>query len=328
MIISKTPLRLSLAGGGTDLPSFYKFSKKPGKVISFAINRYIYISVNKKFDDLIRVSYSETEIVNDISKLKHNIIRECLKLLKITKGIEIVYSADLPLKDGGSGLGSSSALAVGVLNALHAFKGEYICPQELAEKAFLIEKNILGYPVGKQDHYPPAFGNLNSYTFMPNERVLIEPLTIDDKGFKQLNESFILFYTGINRVSSNILSSQQKNTKNKMEENYALLKLVEETKNILYAGKIYKIADILNSSWEIKKRLSENISNNKINALCKQVLNAGATGLKIAGAGGGGFIFAYCPSRKQKTILKTLKSFNYQKISIDSFGSRIIHASN
>lgn len=328
MIISKTPLRVSLAGGGTDLPSFYKFSEKPGKVISFAIDRYIYISVNKKFDDLIRVSYSETEIVDDISKLKHNIIRECLKLLEITKGIEIVYSADLPLKGGGSGLGSSSALAVGVLNALHAFKGEYISPEKLAEKAFLVENNILGYPVGKQDHYPPAFGNLNSFTFMSNEKVLIEPIALSEENLEQLNKNFILFYTGINRTSSNILSKQQKNTKNKMKENFELLNLVEETKKILYSGKIYKIANVLNHSWEIKKGLSADISNKKIDIMCKKVLSAGATGLKIAGAGGGGFIFAYCPSKKQKKILNALKTFNYQKISIDPFGSRIIHASN
>ena len=328
MIISKTPLRVSIVGGGTDLPSFYLNSNRPGKVISFAINRFIYISVNKKFDDLIRVSYSKTEIVDNIDKLEHNIIRECLRFVGIKKSIEIVYNADLPLKDGGSGLGSSSALTVGVLNALYAYKGIYKSPEELAISAIHIEKDILGHPVGKQDHYPPAMGGLNMYSFFKNEKVLIEPLSISQVNFNKLNKSFFLIYTGINRISSKILKNQQKNTANKMNENEQLLDFVEETKKILFSNNINKLGEILNKSWIVKKTLSDGISSNEIDKLCKKILNSGASGVKISGAGGGGFALSFCPPSKQKNFIKKLGKVNYEKINIENFGTRIIHASS
>src|SRR3990167_1907148 len=213
MIISRTPLRVSLAGGGSDLQDYYKTGY--GAVVSTAIDKYIYITVNKKFDDMIRVSYSKTELVHHVDDLEHNVIRECLKLLEINKKIDVVYMGDIPLGSAGVGLGSSSGLAVGVLNALYAFKGLHASAEKLASNACKVEIDILGHPIGKQDQYISAYGGFNYIQFNKDGTVYIDPIICDSRTKASLNKKFLLFYTGLVRVSSTILEEQ----KNKMAEN-------------------------------------------------------------------------------------------------------------
>ena len=209
MIISRTPLRVSLFGGGSDLSVFYK--NTPGIVLSTSIKKYIYITVNEKFDDLIRVSYSTTEIVDSVDKIQHNIIREALKMVGIEKGIEVVYMGDVPLGSAGTGLGSSSALAVGVLNALYAYKGIHVDAEKLARQACQIEIEILKNPMGKQDQYASAYGGLNTIQFNSDESVFIDPIIFNETIKKTLESKFMMFYTGVERLSSHILGAQESN---------------------------------------------------------------------------------------------------------------------
>lgn len=327
MIISKTPLRISFAGGGTDLPSFYRISNIPGAVINASINRYVYITVNRKFDNLIRVSYSKTEIVKNLDDLEHNIIRESLRLLGIHQGVEIVYMADLPLGGGGSGLGSSSALAVGVLNALHAYLGQFVTAEQLAREAIQIEMEILNYPVGKQDQYAAAYGGINHITFNMDESVLVEPVFCSRYFRDLLSDNLMLLYTGIDRISSNILADQQKNTKDKLIENLQMLDLVKQFKNALISESLNDVGAILHKGWLIKKQLAEGVSSNKIDAWYDKALSLGAKGGKIAGAGGGGFLLLQCPVDLQKKLEGGLPELVNQKVYFEPFGSRIIHAS-
>jgi D-glycero-alpha-D-manno-heptose-7-phosphate kinase len=210
MIISKTPLRVSFAGGGSDLSVYYKHGC--GSVVSTAIDKYIYITVNRKFDDLIRVSYSKTEMVKNVDEIEHNIIREALKLVGIETGIEVVYMGDIPLGTAGVGLGSSSSLAVGVLNALYASKGQNVSAEKLARDACRIEIDILKQPIGKQDQYIAAYGGLQHIRFNGDESVFVDPVICQRETKEQLNNKLLLFYTGITRVSSSILAEQEQKT--------------------------------------------------------------------------------------------------------------------
>jgi len=210
MIISRTPLRISFAGGGSDLEEYYKTGC--GAVVSTAIDKYVYITVNKKFDDMIRVSYSKTELVDNVNELEHNVIRESLKLLEIRKKIEVVYMGDIPLGSAGIGLGSSSGLAVGVLNALYAYKGLHASAQRLADDACKIEIDILGHPMGKQDQYISAYGGFNYIQFNKDGTVFVDPIICNTETKTLLHNKLMLFYTGLVRVSSTILGEQKSKT--------------------------------------------------------------------------------------------------------------------
>ena len=212
MIITRTPLRISFTGGGTDLPAFYKNGY--GAVVSTSIDKYIYITVNKRFDDSIRVSYSQTEIVNHVDELKHDIARECLRMVGIPGGIEISSIADIP---SGTGLGSSSSFAVGLLNALYTYVGERLSAGELAKRACQIEINVLGHPIGKQDQYAAAYGGVNYFTFERSGDVQREKILVSDNDLRNMNRKLMMFYTGIRRSADGILSRQSQETKNKIE---------------------------------------------------------------------------------------------------------------
>ena len=223
---------MSFSGGGSDFSEYYKHElAECGAVVSTAINKYVYIVVNQKFDDMIRVSYWKTEMVDDVEKLEHNIIREALKLLNIRKGIEIYYMADIPLGSAGIGLGSSSGLAVGVLNALYAFKGEHVSAERLGREAYQIEREILGHPVGKQDQYMTAYGGFNYVQFNRDESVFVEPIICNQETKRNLNEKLLLFYTGITRVSSDILSEQCQSTQSNLDYLHAM---VEKAKDLVH----------------------------------------------------------------------------------------------
>lgn len=326
MIISRTPLRISFAGGGSDLESYYKF--KPGSVVSTAINKYIYITVNKKFDDLIRVSYSKTEMVESVDELEHNIIREALKMVGIEKKIEVVYMGDIPLGTAGIGLGSSSSLAVGVLNALHAFKGEHASAERLAREACEIEIDILGHPIGKQDQYAAAYGGFNYFQFNSDDSVYIDPI-ICTNGIKQtLNKKLMLFFTGIERVSSDILAEQKEKTFNNINQLDEMVNLSNELKNNLINNDLGKFGEILHQGWLRKRNLASGITNAKINEYYERARKVGAKGGKILGAGGGGFLLLYCEEEQQEKVRNTLSDLKESPFNFEPQGSKIIYVSD
>lgn len=323
MIVSRTPLRISFAGGGSDLSVYYETGY--GAVSTTAIDKYIYITVNKKFDDLIRVSYSQTEMVKSVDEVKHNVVREALKLVGIEKGIEVVYMGDIPLGSAGIGLGSSSSLAVGVLNALYAYKGEHASAQKLAEDACKIEIDILGHPIGKQDQYIAAYGGFNHIRFNNDGTVFVDPIICQNKTKTELNNKLMLFYTGIERISSNILEEQKQMTKNNLAYLDKLVLLAEEMKNCLINNDFIKFGEMLHEGWVYKKKLACGITNPKIDGYYEKALKVGAIGGKVLGAGGGGFLLLYCEEKNQNKVREALSDLKETIFKFEPQGSKIIY---
>lgn len=325
MIISKTPLRASFFGGGTDFAEYYHNSKYGyGSVISTALNMHVYITVNKRFDEKIRVVYSGNELVDSIEDVQHNIIREALKLTGITKGIEIVYMADLPMTDLGVGLASSSALAVGVLNALHAFKGEYVTPKDLAKEACYIEINQLGQQIGIQDQYAVACGGFNRYMFNADDTVSVTPVRMDSELRTQFLDSLMMFYTGNPRDSRAIFAEQKKTTKNKKEIYDSLIEATNDAVSYFEKRDLDSIGRLLNTTWATKKQFASGVTNPLVDDMYNRAISAGALGGKILGAGGGGFMLLYVPIKNQDEVRNALKDFKEIPFAIDMQGSRII----
>ena len=323
MIISRTPLRISFAGGGTDLSVFYK--KEPGEVISTAINKYMYVTVNKRFDDTIRLSYTRTEIVDNLQQLQHELVREAMKLAGVTKGVEITTIADIPAK--GTGLGSSSSLTVGLLNALYAYKGKRVPTRQLAEEACKIEIDIIGEPIGKQDQYIAAYGGLKHFYFKPNGSVMVEPLLVTGGKIKRLQENLLLFYTYVTRSANSILKEQKAKTNDRIDALRRLKKLVQPLRGCLEGGNDLDIfGAILHKGWEVKKGLASKITNDTIDRYYRKALDAGASGGKILGAGGGGFLLLYCRKPYQRRVKEALKGLRYLPFEFEPEGSRIIYA--
>ena len=326
MIISRTPMRISFAGGGSDLAVYYRQS--PGMVVSTAINMYIYITVNAKFDDKLRISYSETEMVDSVDRIKHNIIREALKIVGIEKGIEVVYMGDIPLGSAGIGLGSSSSLAVGVLNALYAFKGQHVSPLRLAEEACRIEIDILGNPIGKQDQYIAAYGGLNRIQFNADESVFVDPVICGREVKDRLRSKLLLFYTGIQRVSSDILSEQKANIGDNKAQLDHMVELAWEMRDRLNRGEVSAVGELLHRGWEHKRKLASTITNPSIDDHYARALAAGATGGKLLGAGGGGFLMFYCDEPRQDAVRAALSDLKETRFEFEPQGSKIIYVSD
>ena len=325
MIISRTPLRMSFAGGGSDLAAYYKTGF--GAVVSSALNMYIYITVNRKFDDLIRASYSQTEIVESVDELQHNIIRECLRMVGIKKGVEIVYMGDIPLGSAGTGLGSSSSLAVGVLNALYAYKGEYVSAERLAREACEIEIDILKSPIGKQDQYIAAYGGLQNIRFNRDESVFVDPVICQRKTKELLNDRLMLFYTGTMRASSSILTEQKRNTNANLHHLDELVRLAKELRDVLEKDDLSRFGEILHEGWLAKTQLAGNVTNPQIDEYYARASRAGATGGKILGAGGGGFLLLYCENGKQASVRRALSELKESPFRFEPQGSKIIYVS-
>jgi len=323
MIITRTPFRISFGGGGTDLRDFYK--REPGAVTSTAIDKYMYIIVNKRFDDTIRVSYSKTEIVSNVREIQHPIVREALKLVGITEGMEVVSIADIP---AGTGLGSSSSFSVGLLNALYAYKGMLKTAEELARDACKIEIDILGEPIGKQDQYIAAYGGLRHIQFNPDDGVFVEMVMCPKEYKEKLNRNLLLFHTGTSRDASSILREQKDNIK-EMQKREILSKmrhLAIEMKQCLTSNSSLDIfGRLLHEGWMLKKQLASSISNHKLDKYYEQALSAGALGGKVLGAGGGGFLLLYCPRQHQQRVIKALHRFSPTKFSFEPEGSKIIY---
>lgn len=327
MIISKTPLRASLFGGGSDFKDYYENSSVGyGSVLSAALDMHVYITVNKKFDDMIRVVYNGNELVNSVDEVKHNIIREALKLTGIEKGIEIIYMADIPLSGAGIGLASSSALAVGVLNALHAYKGEFVTAQQLAKEACHIEINCLGQRIGIQDQYAVACGGFNRYRFLCDGEVSVTPAVINNETREELFSHLMMFFTGNTRDSRKILSEQSDTIDKKMAMLDSLVRTVDDVYEQLAKGNVDYVGSKLDETWQIKKQFAGGVSNEDIDNMYTTAINAGAKGGKILGAGGGGFMLLYVDKDKQANVREAMKAYREVEFKCDYQGSRIIFA--
>jgi len=319
VIISQTPLRISFFGGGTDLRAFY--SHDYGAVLSTTIDRYVYVIVKRRFDRQIRVAYTKTEIVNLVQELEHDLVREALLMAGLEGGLEIITVADIPAE--GTGLGSSSSLLVGLLNALYAFKGEMHSPAELARKACEIEIERLGRPIGKQDQYAAAFGGFRLIRFMANEETECTRVDIPEVGLRALNSRLLAFFTGKTRSSATILTEQRDRT----GENLQVLREMRDQCDIavkaLKTGDLDTFGCMLHEGWNLKKRLATGISSVETDEMYNRARTAGALGGKLLGAGGGGFMLLYAPPECHAAIRTALRNYSELPFTFDSRGSRI-----
>ena len=320
MIISRTPFRVSLAGGGTDLRAFY--AEEPGAVTSVTINRYMYITVNRRFDDSLRVSYSRTEIVDEMEELRHPIVRECLRLTGLTRGLEITSIADIP---AGTGVGSSSSFTVGLLHALYAFTGRYASPDRLAREACHIEIDLLGEPIGKQDQYAAAYGGLQHIRFNPDESVFVDPVICPPAALQELEASLMAFYTGTTRSAASILTRQRQGTPAKRDHLRAMRDLAVRTRDALREGdRLHRIGELLHEGWLHKQELAGGITNPAIDDCYRRAREAGALGGKILGAGGGGFLLLYAEPAAHPRVERVLAGLRRIPFGFEPQGSKII----
>lgn len=320
MIITQTPLRISFAGGGTDFKGYYE--KDGGAVISSAIDKYIYVVIKERFDSKIRVGYTRTEMVDEVSQIEHELVRECMLLTGITGGVEIATMADIP--SAGSGLGSSSTVTVGLLHAMYAYLGRLVTAETLAQQACRIEIDVLGKPIGKQDQYIAAYGGLRRFEFRADGTVDAHVVDLPEEKRRRFGECIMLFYTGITRKADTILSEQRANIDDKREFLDRMKLQVSEVEAALTDGNMNKVGRLMQTGWEWKKQMAGRISSVEIDALYESALDAGATGGKIAGAGGGGFLLLYCPPDRQSSVREVLTEMKELPFSLERDGTKVI----
>jgi len=327
MIISKTPLRVSFAGGGSDISVYYLSSY--GAVVSTAIDKFMYVAINKTFDQHIRVIYSKIEYVEKFEDIEHDLAREALKLLGITDaGIDIAYMGDMLPAHAGSGLGASSSLAVGILNALHAYRGEHVSAKTLAEEACRIEIEILGRPIGKQDQYAAAYGGLNYIRFNKDESVSVEPIICSKQMKDALTKNLLLFYTGLNTRSDNILTEQKGKIPDNLPVLERMVELSAELQKALQNNDLIGFGDILHEGWICKQKLATNITSSTIDDSYQKARKAGAIGGKLLGSGGGGFLLLYCEEKNQNKVREALSNLREAPFSFEYQGSKIVYTSD
>ena len=314
---------MSFGGGGSDLPAFYR--REGGAVLSTTIDKYVYVTVNKKFDNGIRVGYSKNEEVDSVDKIEHGLVRESMKMLEIPGGIEITTIADIPSK--GTGLGSSSAFTVGLLHALSAYKGNYMSSSQLSEKSCQVEIDRCYEPIGKQDQFAAAFGGFNLIEFNPDESVVVSPVICKPETVKNLEKNILLFYTGITRSASPLLRQQQiemVNDRLKHKTMSEMVKIAYSMRDQLHENNIHEFGEMLHESWMLKKNITSGISNEFIDDIYMRARKAGASGGKILGAGAGGFLMVYAHPEKHSMIKLALNELRLIEIAFESLGSRII----
>jgi D-glycero-alpha-D-manno-heptose-7-phosphate kinase len=314
---------MSFVGGGSDLPVFYR--KFGGAVVSTAINQFVYITVNQKFDKKIRVSYSRTEEARSVARIKHPLVREAMKLLGIDGGVEITSVADIPGK--GSGLGSSSSFTVGLLHALHAYAERYASAEQLAREACAIEIDRCGEPIGRQDQYAAAFGGLNFIQFNSDDSVTVEPILCKRETLGQLQEHTVVFYTGITRSASAILQHQQSAVASEKKKQKVLRQMVDlahQLKRELQANRVAAFGDIIHEGWLLKKGLTRGITSDVIDDWYAKGRKAGALGGKLLGAGAGGFLMFVAAPEKHDAIAHALGDLRRMDFRFEPQGSRII----
>ena len=320
MIITQTPLRVGLVGGGTDLPSFYR--EHGGRVLNAAIDKYVYVVVKQRFDDDIYLNYSQKEIVSRVEDLRHDLVREAMHMAGVRHGVEITTLADIP--SAGSGLGSSSSVTVGLLQALFAYQGVQLSAQELAERACSIELDRCGKPIGKQDQYAAAYGGICDLRFGPGDRVGVEQIHLEPALHRHLQGELMLFYSGITRSADTILREQTANVSQRLDQLGLLRDLAEGAAEALRNGDSDQVGIALNKSWEAKRDLASGVSNTMLDAAVDAAVDAGASGAKVAGAGGGGFVLVACPVQHQAAVRAALPEMKELPIKIDPFGSRVV----
>jgi D-glycero-alpha-D-manno-heptose-7-phosphate kinase len=320
MIISQTPLRVSFAGGGTDFHRYYR--EHEGAVVSSAIDKYVYVVVVPRFDELIIVNYTKKETVENVRDLKHELVREALLRTGVENGVEITTLADVPSE--GSGLGSSSTVTVGLLHALYAYKGKLVTAEQLAREACEIEIDICGKPIGKQDQYIAAYGGICQFNFRKDETVDVKPFRRSPELFHGLSRNIMLFYTGRTRKAGNILSVQDQRTEMNLDQLHCLKALALRTAEALDRLRLWEVGRVLNDGWQLKRQLAEGISSPEIEEMYDLALSAGASGGKICGAGGGGFLLLYCDPAHHKAVRKAMEAYRELPIALDPDGSKII----
>jgi len=320
MIIVRTPLRLSFFGGGTDFADYYNI--QGGQVVSTAIDKYVYVIVKERFDDKIYVNYSQKEIVDRVDELKHELVREAMAITGVTRGVEITTLADVP--SSGTGLGSSSSVTVGVLQALYTYRGRIVEAESLARQACEIEIGRCKKPIGKQDQYIAAYGGLRRLRFLPNEMVEAEDMELSSSWAQRLNRNLLLFYTHTTRAASTVLAEQQDNIPQRLAFLDALKDIAERGAACLRHGDGDEFGRLLHENWELKKKLASGVTNGQIDALYEAALRAGAVGGKIAGAGGGGFLLLYCPLDKQDAVRQVLGHLRELPFAFERDGSKVI----
>jgi D-glycero-alpha-D-manno-heptose-7-phosphate kinase len=323
MIISRTPFRISFFGGGTDYPAWYR--QHGGAVLAATINKYCYLTCRflpPFFQHRTRLCYSIIEMVKTLDEINHPSARETLRYLKINRGIEIHHDGDLP---GRSGMGSSSAFTVGLLNALYALKGQVIGKRQLAVEALHLEQNILKEAVGSQDQVSTVYGGVNKINFMQNDDFSVHPMTVSPERLEELNCHLMLFYTGIKRTAANVASSYVASMADRAAALHKLRHHVDKSCEILSGGKnLIPFGELLHDAWQLKRSLSEKVSNSQVDSLYDEARKAGAVGGKLLGAGGGGFFLLFVPPEKQNKVRKQLNRLIHVPFKFEFAGSQII----
>ncbi len=322
MIISRTPVRVSFCGGGTDVDWFASSEPNGGLVTSLALDRHIHVTVNRRFDDRVRVSYSSMEMVDDFEDLEHELVREAMRITGVTSGVEITTIADIPSR--GTGLGSSSAVAVGLLNALHRFAGNDASPEQLAEEACRIEIDVLRQPIGRQDQYAAAFGGVNSISFGA-DGVEINPVKISPYVSKRLSEEFTLVFTGTSRSASEVLSEVPDDPADKLARLRVIRGQADVARGLLESGDLAGMGSLIGEAWDSKRGISSGISGEKIDSLHSRIMARGATGAKLLGAGGGGFFLVHGGEELRDRLVELGSEHRLIPLGMDVEGSVIIY---
>jgi D-glycero-alpha-D-manno-heptose-7-phosphate kinase len=320
MIVTQTPLRISFLGGGTDFREY--FQQEEGWVLSCAIDKYIFVTIKERYDDRIRVGYTKTELVDDIDELEHELVRECLRKTGIRKRIEISTLGDIPSE--GSGLGSSSTVTVGLLNAMYTYLGTPKEPETLAREACEIEIEVLGKPIGIQDQYIAAYGGQRFIRFCRTGAVHVDRLAIDREQSRKLNRNLMLFFTGVTRKAASVLSEQVQNIPDRLHILREMKRLAVEAKSSMEAGEFDELGRLMDEGWQLKRQMASGISNSSIDDLYHRARQAGAYGGKITGAGGGGYLLLYCPVGKQEDVRCALKDLSELPFTTEQDGSKVI----
>ena len=323
MIVSRTPHRISFFGGGTDYPSYYlKFG---GKVLGVAIDKYCYLNVRYLppfFEHKHRIVYSKIENINELDLIDHPSVRETLKYLNVDFGVSIHHDGDIPAK---SGMGSSSAFTVGLLKSMHAIHGKMISKDELTKEAIHIEQNLIKENVGSQDQTFAAYGGLNSIDFLPNGEIVVNPIILTGERLHNLENNFLLYFSGISRIASEIAKDQIENISKNETNLHEMKNLVNEAYRILTgSGNIDEFGELLNYTWKLKKSLSNKISNSEVDKMYDLAMNAGAIGGKLVGAGGGGFMVFYVNQKNKSNVQNALKNYLNIPFRFDFEGSQVI----
>ncbi|MBK8094091.1 MAG: GHMP kinase [Verrucomicrobiaceae bacterium] len=323
MIITQTPLRASFAGGGTDLPAFYE--REEGAVVSTAIDLYVYLAAHRLFEPKIFLKYSRTEVVTRLDEVQHPLIRECMRICGCEGPIELTSFADIPSQ--GSGLGSSSSFAVGLINALHAFQGRTASAETCAALACEVEIGKLQEPIGRQDQYAAAYGGLNLLRFRAGGGVEVNKIPLGRDARQHVEQRMLMYYTGITRSASDILAEQSRNTQSQEDKFNLLRRMRDQAYTLaerLQCGEYHAIGEVMHEGWLMKRQLAQKISNPEIDTLYQAAIDSGATGGKLLGAGGGGFLLFYCEPEKQPALRQALSALREVPIHLENQGTRVI----